>query len=68
MKKDRKERLIAQIKPYRALSVEQQKMEKEIILKLFKEFWQLNPTEQEFYDFVASLVLFPEIIYHMVKK
>lgn len=68
MKKDRKERLIAQIKPYKALNTAQQQAGKEVILKLFKEFWKLKPNEQEFYDFSKGLVIFPEMIYQMVKK
>jgi len=63
-----KNTLIAYIGPYKKLNISQQTASKEIILKLFKEFWKQNPSEKEFADFASGLVVFPEMIYFMIKR
>jgi len=57
-----------QLKTYSKYSIKAQQIIKKKIIKIFKEFWTENPTEEQFADALSGLVIFPEITYHMVKK
>lgn len=50
------------------MSVAEQGEYKEEIITKFKKFWDTNPTEEEFHKNINGLVLFPKMLYYMIKK
>lgn len=38
------------------------------IIEAFRVFWNSNPTEEEFDKLLSGIVLFPTILYIMVKQ
>ena len=61
-------KIILMLEKYCFLSVEDQQKSKADILPLFKKMWDLNPTEEEFSKATNGLVIFPEMLYYMVKR
>lgn len=53
------------IKP---LSVEDQFARREEIVEAVRQMWLTNPTEAEFAEYFSSVVLFPELLYILVKE
>lgn len=56
------------LKKYQNKSIDIQIQGKTEIIEAFRDFWKSNPTEKDFYKYTNGLVLFPEMIYIMVKK
>jgi hypothetical protein len=53
---------------YAKMSVEEQQLCQREIVEQFAKFWKKNPTKEEFARNVNGLVLFPEMLYELVKK
>lgn len=53
---------------YRKLGVHDQMINKDLIIKAFKELWDSKPTESEFSTYMGGIVLWPEILYYMTFK
>jgi hypothetical protein len=56
------------MKHYALLTVEGQRIIRKEIISSFKLFWDSNPSEQEFALNMDGVVLFPEMIYYMIKN
>ena len=48
--------------------IKKQRKYKISIITAFREFWGMNPTEEQFAEVIDGLVLFPEILYIMNKR
>lgn len=57
----------AVIVQYQTSSVEWQRENRSAIIEAFRIFWTGHPTEEEFATTMRRIVLFPEILYIMVK-
>jgi hypothetical protein len=70
IKQDREnfKQVIKTLQVFSKMSVSSQILKKDTILLNFKFFWDFNPNEETFAKATKGLVLFPEIIYYMVKK
>jgi len=55
-------------KKYQKMEIYEQKKNKVEIIELFKEFWDSNPTEDEFDECIKLIILFPPMLYYMIKN
>ena len=53
---------------FHAMSIPEQLNNKARIIKWFKSFWDIQPTETEFDMCISEIVIFPVINYYMVKN